>query len=112
MSNASDEQNGEPRLWDLASHVAQYVTVDELARYWMISRKQIYKLIEKGNLPAIRWGPRSLRIRTSDAIQFERLSSVELPRNVRRLQPVAGNRWPAHHGAHVKDIGDRETGET
>ena len=77
MSGPSNEQNknSEQRLWDLASHVAQYVTVNELARYWTISRKQIYKQIEQGNLPAIRLGPRSLRIRTSDALQFERQGS-------------------------------------
>jgi excisionase family DNA binding protein len=77
MPRASDKRNGE--LLDLASHAAPYVTVNELSRYWLISRKQIYKQIEKGNLPAIRFGPRSLRIRTKDAFQFERRSSLELP---------------------------------
>jgi excisionase family DNA binding protein len=92
MSSAS-EQNTGSRLQELASHVAPYVTVGELAWYWSVSRKQIYKQIEEGNLPAIRLGPRSLRIRTSDAIQFERRSSIALPEHDRRLQPVAHNNW-------------------
>ena len=66
-------------LRDLASHAAPYVTVNELSQYWLISRKQIYKQIENGKLPAIRFGPRSLRIRTRDAVQFERQSSREFP---------------------------------
>jgi excisionase family DNA binding protein len=81
MRRTSDERNGELR--DLASHTAPYVTVNELSRYWLISRKQIYKQIEKGKLPAIRFGPRSLRIRTKDAFQFERLSSLELAQSDR-----------------------------
>jgi excisionase family DNA binding protein len=92
MSRLSNEQNTEQRPWDLASRVAPYVTVNELARYWTISRKHIYKLIEQGNLPAIRLGPRSLRIRTSDALQFERQGSTELLLNDNRLQPAAQNR--------------------
>jgi len=79
MPKTSDKRMSELR--DLASHAAPYVTVNELSRYWLISRKQIYKQIEKGKLPAIRFGPRSLRIRTRDAVQFERQSSLESPQN-------------------------------
>lgn len=79
MPRASDKRIGE--LQDLASHAAPYVTVNELSRYWLISRKQIYKQIETGRLPALRFGPRSLRIRTRDAVQFEQQSSLEFLRN-------------------------------
>jgi len=58
-------------LESLKSHREAYVTVGELAKYWVVSRKQIYKHIEAGTLPAIRLGPRLLRIRTADAIEFE-----------------------------------------
>jgi excisionase family DNA binding protein len=81
MQRTSAKRNGE--LQDLASHAAPYVTVNELSRYWLISRKQIYKQIEKGKLPAIRFGPRSLRIRTRDAVQFERQSSLAFPQSNR-----------------------------
>ena len=84
-------QNDAKRLQDLASHLATYVTVNELAKYWTISRKQIYKQIDEGHLPAIRLGPRLLRIRTSDALQFERQSSSTLTGND-RPHPVAQNR--------------------
>jgi excisionase family DNA binding protein len=53
-------------------HLEPYVTVAELARYWLVSRKLIYKQIEAGTLRAIRLGPRLLRIRTPVAIEFER----------------------------------------
>lgn len=58
-------------IHDLAKHPAPYVTVSELAAYWRVSRKQIYKQIEAGTLPAIRLGPRLYRIRTSVAREFQ-----------------------------------------
>jgi len=62
------------RLHDLASHDKPFVTTNDLARYWCVSRRHIHKQIEEGNLPAIRLGPRSVRIATQDAIEFERRS--------------------------------------
>ena len=56
---------------DLTTHAAAYVSVGELASYWRISRKQIYKQIDAGTLSAIRLGPRLFRIRTCVARQFE-----------------------------------------
>jgi excisionase family DNA binding protein len=61
---------------DLQSHPEPYVTVAELAEYWLVGRKQIYKQIEAGTLPAIRLGPRLLRIRTLDARTFERSANM------------------------------------
>ncbi len=63
-------------LHDLASHSEPYVTVAELAEYWLVGRKQIYKQIDAGTLPAIRLGPRLLRIRTADALEFERRANM------------------------------------
>jgi excisionase family DNA binding protein len=70
---------GSMRLKDLESHTEPYVTVAELAEYWLVGRKQIYKQIDAGTLPAIRLGPRLLRIRTSDAREFERLANMRPP---------------------------------
>jgi excisionase family DNA binding protein len=67
------------RLQNLKSHGQPYVTIGELAEYWLISRKQIYKQIEGGTLPAIRLGPRLLRIRTADAIEFEQRAKMQSP---------------------------------
>jgi excisionase family DNA binding protein len=64
------------RLQDLQSHPEPYVTVAELAEYWLVGRKQIYKQIDAGTLPAIRLGPRLLRIRTADALEFERCANM------------------------------------
>jgi excisionase family DNA binding protein len=59
-------------LEDLETHTEAYVTIGELARYWHVSRQQIYKQIEAGTLPAIRLGPRLLRVATAEALKFER----------------------------------------
>ena len=56
----------------LDDHPSPYVTVSDLAEYWAVSRKQIYKHIELGTLTALRFGPRLLRIQTSEARRFER----------------------------------------
>lgn len=58
-------------LVDLARHPDCYVTVAQLATYWQVSRRQIYKQIEAGTLEAIRLGPRLFRIRTQAALEFE-----------------------------------------
>jgi excisionase family DNA binding protein len=66
-------------LRDLAAHPEPYVTVAELADYWLVGRKQIYKQIDAGTLPAIRLGPRLMRIRTVDAIEFECRANLRRP---------------------------------
>jgi excisionase family DNA binding protein len=78
------------RLRDLAAHPEPYVTVAELADYWLVGRKQIYKQIDAGQLPAIRLGPRLMRIRTKDAIEFERRANMRRPpqRAVEAKRPV------------------------
>jgi excisionase family DNA binding protein len=62
---------GTHRIATLQNHPEPYVTTSDLADYWRVSRKQIYKQIEAGTLKAIRLGPRLLRIRTSEAVHFE-----------------------------------------
>ena len=75
------------RLQDLKSHPEPYVTVAELAEYWLVGRKQIYKQIDAGTLPAIRLGPRLLRIRTAEAIEFERRANMHRPAE-RTVAPI------------------------
>jgi len=64
---------------DLRRHPEPYVTVGELADYWLVSRKQIYKQIEAGTLHAIKLGPRLLRISTLEAMSFERIANMKPP---------------------------------
>jgi excisionase family DNA binding protein len=64
------EPNAMP-IRDLTTHPVPYVSVAELAVYWGVSRKQIYKQIDAGTLQAIRLGPRLFRIRTNVAREFE-----------------------------------------
>ena len=75
---------GNGGLKDLQSHAEPYVTVAELAEYWLVGRKQIYKQIDAGTLRAIRLGPRLLRIKTADAREFERQANMRPPATARR----------------------------
>jgi excisionase family DNA binding protein len=77
QSGRSDKQR--PRLRDLSSHPEPYVSTEDLAQYWSVSRRQIYKHIENGSLPAIRMGPRSVRIPTRGAAEFEKRSTFAGP---------------------------------
>ena len=88
------------RVQDLKTHPEPYVTVAELADYWLVGRKQIYKQIGAGTLQAKRFGPRLLRIRTADAIEFERRASIHPPssRALERAEepigrPARSRRW-------------------
>jgi excisionase family DNA binding protein len=69
-------------ITDLATHPEPYVTVKELAEYWEVSRRVIYKQIKAGTLQSIRLGPRLVRIRTSVAQEFERQAGMQ-PENRR-----------------------------
>jgi excisionase family DNA binding protein len=84
--NRSAAVNGR-RIKNLHAHPSPYVTTSELAEYWLVSRKQIYKQIEAGTLKAIRLGPRLLRISTTDAIEFERTAKMDVPRQDDDVQP-------------------------
>jgi hypothetical protein len=71
------------RIIRLQTHPDPYVTSTDLADYWGVSRKQIYKQIDAGTLTALRLGPHILRIQTAEAIRFERIAkmspAVEIP---------------------------------
>lgn len=61
------------KVQDLTSHAGEFVTVSELARYWHVSERTIYRHILKGALPAVRIGPFGrLRLRTRDALNYGR----------------------------------------
>jgi excisionase family DNA binding protein len=81
-------------LHDLKSHPQPYVTVAELAAYWLVGRKQIYKQIDAGTLPAIRLGPRLFRIRTTDALEFERRANMTRSDAAQPIKRSAQSRRP------------------
>ena len=66
-------------ITDLASHPDSFVSVGDLASYWGVSRKQIYKQIDAGTLPAMRLGPRLFRISTKDAREFQERARITPP---------------------------------
>lgn len=61
---------------DLSGHPSAYVTIAQLAKYWVVSRRKIQKEIECGALNAIRLGPRLLRVSTVEALKFERAARM------------------------------------
>lgn len=62
---------------DLASHRAPFVTVDELAKYWGVSRRQVHNQIKAGRLEAVVLGPRLYRIRAAAALKLEQMLKTE-----------------------------------
>jgi excisionase family DNA binding protein len=70
---------GNRRITDLQTHSEPYVTTTDLADYWGVSRKQIYKQLDAGTLVAIRLGPRLLRISTVEARRFEVIAKMSPP---------------------------------
>lgn len=62
-------------IQDLSTHPHVFVSIADLATYWRVSRRYIYKQVELGILGAVRFGPRSFRISISQALEFERLHS-------------------------------------
>jgi excisionase family DNA binding protein len=68
------------RIRDLQEHPEPLVTPDELAVYLKVSVDTIQRAIRSGALPAVRIGPRLLRIRTVDARRFLRPTRPAAPR--------------------------------
>ena len=67
------------KIRNLQTHPEPYVTTSDLADYWGVHRKQLYKQIDAGTLAAIRLGPRLLRISTAEAIRFEAIAKMSPP---------------------------------
>ena len=57
---------------NLANESAAYVTPSELARYWRVDVSTVLGYIRSGWLPALRFSKTVFRVRTADAIAFER----------------------------------------
>ena len=55
----------------LTEHPVSFVTVRELADYWLVSQKQIRKHVATGCLQGIRVGPRLYRITVASALALE-----------------------------------------
>lgn len=56
-----DEPRDPPRL----------LTVHDVAQHWACSPRQVYTMIERGELPAIAFGPKLIRIRIEDVETVE-----------------------------------------
>jgi excisionase family DNA binding protein len=54
----------------------QYLTVEQLAKIWQISKRTIYRMIDSGELSARKFG-RSIRIDPEVAMHSGRTSSVK-----------------------------------
>lgn len=60
------------QVTDLDAYSGTFLTVKQLSDYWNVSRKYVHKLIESGDLQAVRFGPRTQRIAVQSAMEFER----------------------------------------
>lgn len=57
-------------ILNLETHQAQFVTVQELAEYWGVSTKTIYRHIDKGALKALQLPEGALRIPIAEARSY------------------------------------------
>jgi len=76
------------KIKDLRSHGEPWVAATDLADYWRVSRKQIYKQIDAGTLKAIRLGPRLLRISLAEAVRFEEDAKMSASPEARESGPA------------------------
>jgi excisionase family DNA binding protein len=65
-------------IQELSKHPRPFVSIRELAEYWGVSRYELYKQVDAGTLPAVRFGPRLYRIRTADAVTFARNAKLKV----------------------------------
>jgi excisionase family DNA binding protein len=91
------------KIRELRNHSEPWVTTTELAEYWQVSRKQIYKQIDAGTLKAIRLGPRLLRISTTEALRFEEAAKIS-PSHGRCDSGGDAPDEDEHHGEFARDI--------
>lgn len=62
-----------PRIVDLMTHPEVHVTVPQLAEYWKVHTRTIYRHIEKGALRVIFVGPyRAIRVPIQEARRYGR----------------------------------------
>lgn len=72
-------------ILDLATHPSPHVTVEELASYWNVSTKTIYRDIDKGALDVLRVGSgQSIRIPIANARAYGKPNSVT-PQPITRI---------------------------
>ncbi len=80
------------QIRDLATHPKRFITVAELAAYWGVSRQQIYKRIETGQIGTIRFGARCYRIPTQSALAYEQDARVTSVARQTLLRPSGEER--------------------
>ena len=83
-------------IHNLSTHQERYITVSELAEYWLVSRKDIYKQIDAGTLRAIKLGPRVLR-----SVLLRRGNSSTAPTCVRSHRRLEARRIALGARRHV-----------
>lgn len=103
------------RIQVLETHPVTFVTVRELADYWLVSSKQIYKYIRSGILPSIRIGARSYRISTTAAREFERrlvaghpVGRIQAPRQMPKFSLIRGRETGSEVGGRAESAGTRD----
>jgi hypothetical protein len=75
MRRARKAEDKSP-IQTLRSHPSAIVTPAELVKYWRLTSAELREHIEGGALKAIRFGTGVFRIRTKDAIDFQRRNRI------------------------------------
>lgn len=57
---------------DATQETLRLLTAADLAAEWQVDKSTVYHLIRTGELPAVRIGERSVRIRPEDAAEYLR----------------------------------------
>lgn len=81
---------------NLAEHPVSFVTVRELAEYWLVSQKQVRKHVASGRLQGIRVGPRLYRITVASALALERaFTQTAVPEKISTPVTVSAGASPS-----------------
>lgn len=64
----------------MAQGETEWMKVPEAAAYFRIPRSRMYELVQRGELPAVRIGERSIRVNRREVEQFLRENSPAGPR--------------------------------
>jgi len=64
----------------MAPSETEWMKVPEAAAYFRIPRSRMYELVQRGELPAVRIGARSIRVNRREVEQFLRENNPAGPR--------------------------------
>jgi excisionase family DNA binding protein len=58
------------------SEAPEYLPLRAVSERWQVDERTVRRLVARGELPAVRFGPKTLRVRCSDVLAFEAEKAV------------------------------------